>query len=182
MADTNGAHAPTEEEQLLEGHQEEGEEESTATTGGGEELEGSEPAAPAKRQREEDMEQQNLEEDGGGDGKRNEEDAAGTTEESHPQATEGGRRPKKQATDAGREGDADSNIAFAKTHQHTETLEVAKDVVGRIIGKGGETIRDIQTRSGCQVRTAVPPSFPLYLPLSLPPSSLFLAMKDKLAV
>jgi outer membrane biosynthesis protein TonB len=180
MADTNGVHAPTEEEQLLEGQQQEGEEEQTATNGGGEQLEGSEPAAPAKRQREEDeMEQQNLEEEEEEEeGKRSEGDAAGTTKESHPQAAEGGSKPKKQATDAGREGDADSNIAFAKAHQHTETLEVAKDVVGRIIGKGGETIRDIQTRSGCQVRTAVLLSFFTSLPPPLPPSSLRLTYQN----
>ena len=29
-------------------------------------------------------------------------------------------------------------------------MDITKDFVGRVIGKGGETIRDIQTRSACQ--------------------------------
>jgi hypothetical protein len=162
MADTNGEHAPTEEEQ-----QQEAEEEEAATNGGGE----SDPAASAtKRQREEDdMEQQEDQEEEG------EGTTAATTTESESPADKGGNKTKKQATNAAREGSADSNVAFAKAHQHTEVLEVTKDVVGRIIGKGGETIRDIQTRSGCQVRTAVLafiPSLLPSLPPSLPPSSL----------
>jgi membrane protein involved in colicin uptake len=35
------------------------------------------------------------------------------------------------------------------------TLECPAGLVGRIIGKGGETIRDLQLRSGCQIQMCV---------------------------
>lgn len=35
------------------------------------------------------------------------------------------------------------------------TLECPAGLVGRIIGKGGETIRDLQLRSGCHIQMCV---------------------------
>ncbi|EWM21516.1 circadian rna-binding protein chlamy 1 subunit c1 [Nannochloropsis gaditana] len=149
---TNGEHTPAEDEvqQEVQGEEQAQEEEVNAEEedlavpngeGGGEtESE----AVGTKRPREE--------EDEAKEGEHAEEataetESTGKVEEGHAVV---GQPSKKQATTEARESSAETNAAFAEANQHQEVMDVAKDVVGRIIGKGGETIRDIQTRSGCQ--------------------------------
>jgi far upstream element-binding protein len=47
------------------------------------------------------------------------------------------------------------DFTMGESSEKTEEVDIPTGMVGLIIGKGGENIRDLQMRSGCHIQVAV---------------------------